>query len=144
MITGCDEDVTLVDPGPFFSYDRENAWPAPCAGPIGRSSPEGEPDRGAFAVPPPAGLAISACPNPAPPGTREIVITFRLDVRRPSVNLAIVNDRGLIVARLLENYAAEVDREVSVPWLLDGVPPGSYRAYFLAGDLESEGDLRVD
>jgi hypothetical protein len=132
-LSGCEEDITLVDPGPFFSFDPDNAWPATCANP-----------RTAAAVPPPSGLVIEACPNPAPPGTDEITIRFRLDVRRPSVNIGIVNDRGLIVARLLEDYAAEVDREVEVQWLLEGVSPGDYRAYFLADDLESSGDLRVE
>jgi hypothetical protein len=130
---GCDEDVTLIDPGPFFSYDRDNAWPATCTGP-----------RGPAAVPPPSGLVIEACPNPAPPGAKEITFRFRLDVRRPRVNLGIVNTSGLIVARLLEDYPAEADREVDVQWLLDGVSPGDYRAYFLADDIESWGDLRVE
>lgn len=130
---GCEKDVTLVDPGPFFSFNPDDAWPSTCTGP-----------RGPAAVPPPSGLVIEACPNPAPPGTKEITFRFRLDVRRPRVSLGIVDNRGLIVARLLENYPAEADREVEVQWLLDGVPAGDYRAYFLADDIESSGDLRVE
>lgn len=132
-LSGCEEDVTLIDPGPFFSFDPENAWPSTCTGP-----------RAPAAVPPPSGLLIEACPNPAPPGTKEITFHFRLDVRRPSVNLGIVNDRGLIVARLLEDYSAAADQDYEVKWLLEGVSTGDYRAYFLADNIESSGDLRVE
>jgi len=132
-LPGCEKDVTLIDPGPFFSFDPDDAWPSTCTG-----------SRSPAAVPPPSGLLIEACPNPAPPGTREITIHFRLDVRRPSVNLGIVNDRGLIVARLLEDYPAAADLDVEATWLLDGVSPGDYRAYFLADNIESSGDLRVE
>lgn len=144
-VAGCEEDVTLIDPGPFFAYEQDNAWPSTCTGP---RSPGGAAPHEATpppaAVPPPSGLLIEACPNPAPPGTREITFHFRLNVRRPSVNLGIVNDRGLIVARLLEDYSASADADVEVEWLLDGVSPGDYRAYFLADDIESSGDLRVE
>jgi hypothetical protein len=138
LAAGCEKEVTLVDPGPFFSYREENAWPSTCTGPraAGGAPPA--------AVPPPSGLLIEACPNPAPPGTTEITFHFRLEVRRPSVNLGIVNDRGLIVARLLEDYSASADVDVEAKWLLDGVEPGDYRAYFLADDIESSGDLRVE
>ena len=132
-LPGCEEDVTLIDPGPFFSFDEESAWPSTCTGP-----------RAPAAVPPPSGLLIEACPNPAPPGTKEITFHFRLDVRRPSVNLGIVNDRGLIVARLLEDYSAAADQDYEVKWLLEGVSTGDYRAYFLADNIESSGDLRVE
>ncbi len=156
-LAGCDKEVTLVDPGPFFTFDPENAWPSFCAGSQGTGpaeplphradkseEPPGAPSDRPLTVPPPQGLIINACPNPAPPGTPEIVITFVLEVRRPAVNLGIVNDRGEIVARLLEGAPVEVDREVTVRWLLEGVPAGDYRAYFLAGDLETSGDLRVE
>ncbi len=149
-VAGCEEDVTLIDPGPFFAYEQDNAWASTCTGPRsprGAAPREATPPRAVpppAAVPPPSGLLIEACPNPAPPGTREITFHFRLNVRRPSVNLGIVNDRGLVVARLLEDYSASADADVEVEWLLDGVSPGDYRAYFLADDIESSGDLRVE
>jgi hypothetical protein len=95
-------------------------------------------------VPPlPPGLAISACPNPAPPATPEIGIEFRLDVRVPSVNLAIVNASGQIVRVLMLEENVETERQYRVPFLLEGIPRGDYRAYFRAGQLETAGDLQI-
>lgn len=147
MITACDEDVSLVDPTTFFTFNANNAWPTTCTGPAPSPAVDGDqPLPGAPpppGVPPPPGLFINACPNPAPPGALEIVIEFRLDVRVPSVNLAIVNSRGEIIAVLMRDEIVEVDQLRRVPWLLEGVPPGTYRAYFRGGRLETSGDLVV-
>jgi hypothetical protein len=94
-------------------------------------------------VPPPPGLQISACPNPAPPGTSEITIEFLLEVRVPSVNLAIVNASGQTVQVLMRDQPAPQNTIFQVSWPLEGVPSGDYRAYFLAGSLETSGDIQL-
>lgn len=147
-LAACDGEVTLVDPAPLFRFDPGNTWPL-CSslarGDAGdnpaaeHAAPEQPPG-----VPPPPGLSIAACPNPAPPGTPTLTIQFRLDVRVPSVNLAIVSSRGEIVRVLLDHRVVGVNEVVRVPWPLDGVEPGAYRAYFLAGRLETSGDLKVE
>jgi hypothetical protein len=133
---GCERETTLVDPPDFFTYEPVNAWPAQCASPARK--PTVEP------VPPPPGLDIQACPNPAPPGTEAITIQFRLETTSRNVNLAIVSHEGEIVAELLQGATAAADAQITVRWLLDGVSPGDYRAYFLAGAIETNGDLRVE
>lgn len=143
LLTACDEDVTLVDPAPIFSFDPENAWATTCGPPGGPGKIASQPAPTPASVPPPPGLAISACPNPAPPGTPEITIEFRLDVRVPSVNLAIVNSSGQIVQVLLMDEAAPMGSTIRASWLLEGITPGDYRAYFLAGSLETSGDIQV-
>lgn len=147
MVAACDEDVSLVDPTPFFTFNASNTWPATCTGPAASAAVHGAQPLPAApsppGVPPPPGLFINACPNPAPPGALEIVIEFRLDVHVPSVNLAIVNSQGEIIAVLMRNELVEEDQLRRVPWLLEGVPPGTYRAYFRAGRLETSGDLVV-
>jgi hypothetical protein len=132
---GCEREVTVVDPPDFFSYRPEDAWSNIC-GPGARPDPA--------AVPPPPGLEIRACPNPAPPGTTEIQIEFRLEASARSVNLAIVAQDGRILAELLRGTPVGADVTTTAVWPLGDVPPGDYRAYFLAGPLESSGDLRVE
>lgn len=133
-LLGCDREVTVIDPPDFFSFNPDDAWPAVCE-PGAKPSPS--------AVPPPPGLDIQACPNPAPPGTTEIRIQFRLDASARSVNLAIVSQGGEILAELITNRAVGADVPVTAVWPLRNVPPGDYRAYFLAGAIESTGDLLV-
>lgn len=132
FLLACEKEVTLIEPPPFFAFDPANAWS--CQGSF----------RGPATVPPPEGLFISVCPNPAPPGTREIRIDFTLEIQTPGVNLAIVDNRGLIVRELLLGFRVEKDVPQTVRWLLDGVDPGDYRAYFTAGQIETSGDIRVD
>jgi hypothetical protein len=134
-LLACDREVTVVDPPDFFSYNPEDAWPNTCT-PGARSGPA--------AVPPPPGLDIQACPNPAPPGTTEIEIEFRLETSARSVNLAIISQDGEILAELLQNRAVGADVPIRVVWPLRNVPAGDYRAYFLAGAIETSGDLRVE
>jgi hypothetical protein len=134
-LLGCDREVTVIDPPDFFTYNPDDAWPAIC-------EPGAKP--GPSAVPPPPGLDIQACPNPAPPGTTEIQIQFRLEASARSVNLAIVSQDGEILAELITNRAVGADVPVTAVWTLRNVPPGDYRAYFLAGAIESTGDLRVE
>ena len=134
-LPGCDKEVTVVDPPDFFAFHPEDAWPTVC-GPGARPDPA--------AVPPPPGLDIQACPNPAPPGTTEIRIEFRLEASARSVNLAIVSQSGEIMAELITNRAVGAEVPVTAVWPLRNVPPGDYRAYFLAGAIESSGDLRVE
>ncbi len=50
----------------------------------------------------------------------------------------------MVVAELLQGASAAAEALISVRWLLDGVPPGDYRAYFLAGAIETNGDLLVE
>jgi hypothetical protein len=133
---GCERETTLVDPPDFFTFEPVNAWSTQCAAPARK--PNADP------VPPPPGLDIQACPNPAPPGTEAITIQFRLDSTSRDVNLAIVRHDGEVVAELLQGASAAADVQISVRWLLDGVAPGDYRAYFLAGAIETNGDLRVE
>jgi hypothetical protein len=133
---GCERETTLIDPPDFFAFAPENAWPAQCAAPARKL--------GVNPVPPPPGLDIQACPNPAPPGTEAITIQFRLETTARNVNLAIVSHDGEVVAELLQGASAAAEQQITVRWLLDGVPPGDYRAYFLAGAIETSGDLRVD
>jgi hypothetical protein len=135
LALGCDREVTVIDPPAFFTYNPDDAWPAVC-------EPGAKP--GPASVPPPPGLDIQACPNPAPPGTTEIQIQFRLEASARSVNLAIVSQDGEILAELITNRAVGADVPVTAVWTLRNVPPGDYRAYFLAGAIESTGDLRVE
>lgn len=132
---GCERDVTVVDPPDFFSYRPEDAWPSTC-------EPGGRPDPSA--VPPPPGLEIRACPNPAPPGTTEIRFEFRLETSARSVNLAVIAQDGRILAQLLQNTPVGADVLTTTAWPLSNVPAGDYRAYFLAGAIETSGDLHVE
>lgn len=159
---GCEKNVSLVEPPPLFTFNPADAWSTNCSQDARsdptRSNPAASGDQwnereiaeisGIMGdpqpVPPPPGLFINACPNPAPPGTPEIVIEFRLDVQVSGVNIAIVNSRGEIVRVLMRDQFVERDRLTQASWLLDGVPPGDYRAYFRGGNLESFGDLKVD
>jgi hypothetical protein len=126
--------VALVDPPALFTFQEEDAWPENCS--TGRGT-------GIDAVPPPPGLFINACPNPAPSGTFELVIEFTLEVSVPGVNIAVVNAQGEIVSILMRDQIVSANSPTSVSWFLDGVPPGDYRAYFRAGQLETSGDLQV-
>jgi hypothetical protein len=134
-LAACERETTVIDPPDFFSFHEEDAWSSACA-PGGKPSPE--------AVPPPSGLEIRACPNPAPPGTTEIRIEFQLDASARNVNLAIVSQDGRIFAELIQGTPIGADVPVTVVWTLRNVPPGDYRAYFAAGAIQTSGDLRVE
>jgi hypothetical protein len=155
FVLGCDDDVTLIEAPPFFTFSPADAWN--CRGTLLSPTPDSEPPpvppelplsefriRQPAGVPPPEGLFISACPNPAPAGSREMVIEFMLEVQTPGVNLAIINDLGAFARELLVDFTAVPGDLYTVTWLLDGVKPGDYRAYFAAGELETYGDLRVE
>jgi hypothetical protein len=131
---GCDREVTLVEPPLFFTFDPANTW-RECSTPS-PSPPVGH-------VPPPSGIQIQVCPNPAPPGTRQMSFRLTLTSSR-RVNLGIFDDRGRLVRELLvdRNLASDIEHEVN--WDIVTTPPGNYRAYFRAGTLESHSDLRIE
>jgi hypothetical protein len=133
----CDRDVTLIDPPDFFDFDRSNAWPECNVG--------GAPSPPAGSIPPPPGIRIEVCPNPASltDGDRRMLFRF-VPVVEQRINLAVFDDRGRLVREIVvdRNLQANVPQEFA--WDLTGVSAGDYRAYFRAGSLESNSDLRVE
>jgi len=133
---GCEKDFTLVEPPDFFDFDQSNAWRS-CSADV-PGAPQQE------FVPPPPGIALEVCPNPAPAGTETILFRFELDIRVPSVNLGIIDDRGRLVRELVVDQTFDTDIFHEVTWFVLDTPPGDYRAYFRAGTLESNGDVRIE
>jgi hypothetical protein len=136
-MVACDRDITLVDPLDFFEFDRANAWPECNVG--GTPAPPTE------SVPPPAGIRIEACPNPArlADGDRRMVFRFLPTVEQ-RINLAVFDDRGRLVREIVVDRNLQADIPYEFSWDLAGVSAGDYRAYFRAGSLESNSDLRVE
>lgn len=130
----CDQEITLVEPADFFDFDPSNTWPE-C------NVPGGAPLQ--HHVPPPSGISVFVCPNPAPAGTREMLFRFTLQIDA-RVNLAILDDRGRIVRELLVNANLGTNIERDVIWNIKDQPPGDYRAYLRAGSSESNSDLRIE
>ncbi len=133
---GCDEDLTLVEPQKFFEFDPANAW-RECQDGGGLAAPEHD------FVPPPPGLEIAVCPNPAPATADVMTFQFELTTQR-LVNIGILDDRGRIVRKLAVNQPYAPNTRHSISWFIRDVPAGNYRAYFRAGDIESNGDLRIE
>lgn len=139
-VAGCDRDVTLVEPLDFFDFDPANAWRQCTEGAAG--TPQQPSPSGAF-VPPPPGVNIEVCPNPAPAGTEDMRFVLQLDIDA-RVNLAVFDDRGRLITRLLVNRNLGTGAPSEVRWFIETMPPGDYRAYFKAGALESSSDLRIE
>jgi hypothetical protein len=130
---GCDNDQTLLDPFPFFNSSESGFWEDCTQG--ASKSPQ--------YAPPQTSTSVCAYPNPVTVGQ-----VFTVNFYVPTsvrVRIAVFNDKG---RRIKEIFDATVTGNSSATWDLTdsqnvNVPPGSYRAFLVAGDFESQGDIVV-